>query len=1155
MGMRLRPDEEDILEMSSNQDHDSELRTDTTAEEITYDYRPQLKRDLEEYKKRNPNWTGVILPRSPWKYASVNGSYISNRDLKTLVAGPRNMIYPNITDPIERLKMMSSIHTAEEEERAKEQDLKQIRELEKAVKAYGEAQKARQAYMAKQGMRNKIKGQFNFTRHGNVSTLSGSGWGNQDGPPTRAKFSFPSGLALDPSGYYLYIADSGNHAIRKVLTSTGYVKTYAGAHKGKGYRDGSADEAKFNNPKGVCVCKRTGDVLVADFGNNVIRRITPNREVFTLAGNETKARSPGPSIDGFARSASFKGPGDVKLLEDGRILVLESGAGKIRKIYKHRGESLLWNGRMDDPSTIPKFWRSSKFGYVERVKSFQGRGNVVKLWCINAMDVLFIQERISHHRPKIGTIKPEIHVFDPARNPYILEELQRTAPIREDVPIGASKEYKRQSEERYRREVDKWFRSFGKEWNRQMQPYLHRDDQYKIMELPDFVPARFLPHDGKLPKKNYTDKYLNPFGSQNWWTTDEYMLGMNTRTRSEVWIVNAGKYRHLQLRQRSKLAANASDPKLHIDHRHCGSHKGLTPPPSANPYVSVKNISSSEAALFQTLITKPWTEYEVNVTLLQARRGEQISEWDGCKLPFPDKAVLKKASVYVIDRFYESRDKVRPRRLLAEVFPTKLDKWHTVTLRFLAKSDRTTLVLMNRNYQTTYFNGASVLEVFHEEDQSLAVETIAGSHVSQRNQLLGLHQDGLAREATFDFPLGFDFDPVTGDVLVTDGDKPNCIGAGHMIRKVSKGHAISPAQMEKYTVAKRERIRQGQLDVGRKLSFVSTFAGKRFPGHADGSVREAMFACPLGIAIDYDSSAIISDAENGCIRRIDENGQVTTIAGIEGLNRAPFLLATSLLTIFGLSPAKTSFLSPSPKAMSSRSQAFLPALWKALSSRLSPYSPWLSTHVDGIGASARFNYPSGLAISPNGRTIYVADTMNNRIRKIDALDPDESDTSPQVMKPFIRSEFVDAAAKIYSTQVKFEEATFLNFTGTLYSDETCRENNVTTNFNILGAILDSFEEKRSWKDEDSKIGRERVAKLLDRIFKEENMRNKAYGGEYNAPDPMEKVRKERKIETFIPSLKPGRLLANDSDDAFWAARREEVLRRQALVRSLSFSDE
>lgn len=118
---------------------------------------------------------------------------------------------------------------------------------------------------------------------GRVSTLAGTEYGYADGSGTSAKFNSPWDIAVDSSGN-LYVADAYNHMIRKI-DHTGEVSTLAGDGT-KGFADGPGISAKFDYPYGITV-DRAGNIYVADSGNHRIRKIDSTGQVSTLAGDET----------------------------------------------------------------------------------------------------------------------------------------------------------------------------------------------------------------------------------------------------------------------------------------------------------------------------------------------------------------------------------------------------------------------------------------------------------------------------------------------------------------------------------------------------------------------------------------------------------------------------------------------------------------------------------------------------------------------------------------------------------------------------------------------------------------------------------------------------------------------------------------------------
>jgi hypothetical protein len=166
-----------------------------------------------------------------------------------------------------------------------------------------------------------------ITPAGVVATLAGSAGnpGNTDGTGGSARFSNPTSVALDATGN-VYVADFSNHTIRKI-TPAGVVSTLAGSAGLLGSNDGTGSAARFSNPLGVAV-DAAGNVYVADFNNDTIRKITPAGVVSTLAG---LAGSPGSS-DGTGSAARFRNPRDVAVDAAGNVYVADTDNDSIRKI-------------------------------------------------------------------------------------------------------------------------------------------------------------------------------------------------------------------------------------------------------------------------------------------------------------------------------------------------------------------------------------------------------------------------------------------------------------------------------------------------------------------------------------------------------------------------------------------------------------------------------------------------------------------------------------------------------------------------------------------------------------------------------------------------------------------------------------------------------
>jgi sugar lactone lactonase YvrE len=157
-----------------------------------------------------------------------------------------------------------------------------------------------------------------------VSTIAGSGvQGSADGTGTFATFYQPTGIAVDASGN-IYVADYRNNTIRKI-TATGVVTTLAGT-VAQGSANGTGTYATFNQPTGVAV-DASGNIYVADNGNNLIREITPAGVVTTIAGSGTSG-----GFNGTGTAATFNCPQGIAVDVSGNIYVADYGNNQVRKI-------------------------------------------------------------------------------------------------------------------------------------------------------------------------------------------------------------------------------------------------------------------------------------------------------------------------------------------------------------------------------------------------------------------------------------------------------------------------------------------------------------------------------------------------------------------------------------------------------------------------------------------------------------------------------------------------------------------------------------------------------------------------------------------------------------------------------------------------------
>ena len=165
-----------------------------------------------------------------------------------------------------------------------------------------------------------------ITPSGVVSTLAGNMRvsGSANGTGTNALFNTLSGIAVD-SGSNVYVADRGCQLIR-MITPAGVVSTLAGQSGVSGTANGTGTNAQFYNPFGLAVDSGS-NVYVAEYGNNMIRKITPTGTVTTLAGSTTSG-----TANGTGAAAQFYQPTGVAVDSGSNVYVVDYANQTIRKI-------------------------------------------------------------------------------------------------------------------------------------------------------------------------------------------------------------------------------------------------------------------------------------------------------------------------------------------------------------------------------------------------------------------------------------------------------------------------------------------------------------------------------------------------------------------------------------------------------------------------------------------------------------------------------------------------------------------------------------------------------------------------------------------------------------------------------------------------------
>ena len=179
--------------------------------------------------------------------------------------------------------------------------------------------------------------------NGIISTVAGNGTAGYSGngsAATNAELNSLSGIVIDGSGN-LYIADTGNNVVRKVVSSTGIITTIAGNGTAGYSGDGSAaTSAELNGVSGLAL-DGSGNIYIADTGNNVIRKVGVGGMITTVAGNGSGGYS---GDGGAATGAELNHPLDVAIDGSGHLYIADEGNSAVREVSGGNISTMAGNG-------------------------------------------------------------------------------------------------------------------------------------------------------------------------------------------------------------------------------------------------------------------------------------------------------------------------------------------------------------------------------------------------------------------------------------------------------------------------------------------------------------------------------------------------------------------------------------------------------------------------------------------------------------------------------------------------------------------------------------------------------------------------------------------------------------------------------------------
>jgi uncharacterized protein (TIGR03437 family) len=208
-----------------------------------------------------------------------------------------------------------------------------------------------------------------ITPTGNITTIAGTGvqgYAGDGGSAMGAQLRFPSGVAVDQAGN-IYIADTGNHVVRKIINGT--ITTLAGnGFPGFNGDGGQAASAQLNRPLAVAV-DAAGNVYIADSGNVVVREVSPKGIITTVAGNGSVGKAPdgsaaASSILSGVQSVAVDPAGDIFIV--GTVVQFVDPTGTL---YTVAGDGRIGYSGDGGPST------GAEFNGVSSV-ALDGNGNV-----------------------------------------------------------------------------------------------------------------------------------------------------------------------------------------------------------------------------------------------------------------------------------------------------------------------------------------------------------------------------------------------------------------------------------------------------------------------------------------------------------------------------------------------------------------------------------------------------------------------------------------------------------------------------------------------------------------------------------------------------------------------------------------------------------
>jgi len=753
---------------------------------------------------------------------------------------------------------------------------------------------------------------------GDVSTIAGSGVGTfADGKGTSASFNYPQAISVDSSGN-VYVADYNNNRIRKIITSTGDVSTLAGSGANS-FSDGTGTNASFWFPSGVAV-DSSGNVYVGDNANNRIRKITSTGGVTTYAGNGTAT-----FVDGNALSVRISAARGIAFDSYGNAYVADTGNNRIRKItptgvittLAGSGNATFANGT----GTAASFWTpygvavdSSGNVYVadssnNRIRKVSPAGVVTTF--AGSGNATFAEGTGTNASFR----NPQGVAIDSSGNLYVADANNNR--IRKITSDGVVTTLAGNGNATF---------SDGTGTNASFNsPFSVSVDSSGNVYVADYS-------NNRIRKITPTGVVTTLAGSGNATFVDGtgaaagfyWPSGVAVDSSGNVYVADYGSNRIRKITSAgvvTTLAGSGAASFADGINASFNSPIGVGLDNSGNVYVA--DFANQRIRRIEVLGTE--------VATLAGNGTPAIVEGTGQFASFnvPNGVAVDSAgNMYVADHNNHKIRKITPSGVVSTLAGSGFGTF----------ADGTGISASFNNPNGLCVDSSGNVYVADKFNQRIRKITPTGQVSTLAGSGNATFADGTGASASFNVPAGTAVDS-SGNVYVADA-------SNNRIRKITS------------------------------TGIVSTLAGSGAGSFADGTGTNASFWSPYGLGVDSSGNVYVADTFNHRIRKITPTGVVTTLAGS---GTAQFADGTGTNAIFNI-----------PVAVVADGIGNVYVADKT-NNRIRKITPagvvttvagnGTATFVDGIGANASFNGPCGVALDSSGN-VYVADTINNRIRKI-----------------------------------------------------------------------------------------------------------------------------------------------------------------------------